>query len=101
MGVWCSGKALFGFKNGKIDGKTTLIPVDDEIEIVKKIFQEDAERPNISIGQLQIELNKGGFTGHQSEKGFSRTTLSRMLSNPIYAKADDVLLKVRTLVACR
>lgn len=93
MGVWCSGKAPFGFKNGKIDGKTTLIPVDDEIEIVKKIFQEYAERPNISIGQLQTELNKGGFTGHQSEKGFSRTTLSRMLSNPIYAKADDVLLQ--------
>ena len=93
MGVWCSGKAPFGFKNGKVDGKTTLIPIKEEIEIVQKIFKEYAQRPSVSIGQLQDELHKGGFTGHQSEKGFSRSTLSRMLSNPIYAKADDVLLQ--------
>lgn len=36
-GRWASGKAPFGFKNGKIDGKTTLIPVQEEIEMVKQI----------------------------------------------------------------
>lgn len=90
-GRWASGKAPFGFRNGKIDGKTTLIPVDDEIEIVKKIFKTYAQKPNISIGQLQNMLADEGFTGHQSDKGFSRTTLSRMLSNPIYAVADELL----------
>lgn len=90
-GRWASGKAPFGFRNGKVEGRTTLIPVDEEIEIVKKIFKTYAEKPNVSIGQLQNLLNDKGFTGHESTKGFSRTTLSRMLSNPIYAVADEVL----------
>lgn len=90
-GRWASGKAPFGFKNGKIDGKTTLIPVQEEIEMVKQIFKLYAESPNISIGILMNMINDAGLKGHQSSKGLSRTTLSRLLANPIYAEADELL----------
>lgn len=90
---WASGKAPCGFENGKIDGKTTLIPVKEEIEAVKLIFQLYATEKNISIGKLQDKLNSMGITGHQTEKGFSRTTLTRMLRNPIYASANELIYK--------
>lgn len=90
---WASGKAPFGFANGKIDGKTTLIPVKEEVEAVKQIFQLYATEKNISIGKLQDKLNSMGITGHQTEKGFSRTTLTRMLKNPIYVSANELIYK--------
>ena len=101
---WASGKAPFGFKNGKIDGKTTLIPVDEEVRAVQKIFKLYASEANISIGKLQDKLNEMGIAGHQSKKisedgetkektGFSRTTLSRILKNPVYAPADEMMHK--------
>ena len=36
---WASGKAPFGFRNGKIDGKTTLIPEAEEVAAVQEIFK--------------------------------------------------------------
>ena len=80
---WASGKAPFGFANGKIDGKTTLIPIEEEIEAVKLIFKLYATESNISIGKLQEKLLQMGIKGHQTEKGFSRTTLTRILKNPV------------------
>ena len=44
---WASGKAPFGFQNGKIDGKTTLIPKPDEAEVVKLIFKLYSTESNI------------------------------------------------------
>lgn len=88
---WASGKAPFGFKNGKVDGKTTLIPVTEEIEAVKRIFDLYATESNISIGKLQDKLNEMGIKGHQTEKGFSRTTLTRILKNPIYVSANELI----------
>lgn len=90
---WASGKAPFGFKNGKVDGKTSLIPVEEEIEAVKVIFQLYATERNISLGKLQDKLNDMGIRGHQTEKGFSRTTLTRILKNPVYAPADKLIYK--------
>lgn len=34
-----------------------------------------------------------GLTGHQTDKGFSRTTLTRILKNPVYAPADEMMHK--------
>lgn len=90
---WASGKAPFGFKNGKIDGKTTLIPKPDEVEVVKLIFKLYATESNISLGKLQDKLNERGITGHQSDKGFSRTTLTRILKNPVYVPANELIHK--------
>ena len=90
---WASGKAPFGFENGKIDGKTTLIPIKEEIDAVKKIFKLYATEKNISIGKLQDKLNELGVKGHQSEKGFARTTLTRILKNPVYVSANELIYK--------
>lgn len=92
---WASGKAPFGFQNGKskIDGKTTLIPVKAEINAVQIIFNLYATERNISIGKLQDKLNELGIKGHQTQKGFSRTTLTRILKNPIYAPANELIYK--------
>lgn len=90
-GRWASGKAPFGFRNGKVDNKATLLPVKDEIEIVKWMFKTYAESPNISLGQIQSKLIEKGFKGKQSEKGFSRTTINHILTNPVYVRADELL----------
>lgn len=90
---WASGKAPFGFANGKIDGKTTLIPIEEEIEAVKLIFKLYATESNISIGKLQEKLLQMGIKGHQTEKGFSRTTLTRILKNPVYVSANELIYK--------
>lgn len=88
---WASGPAPYGFRNGKLDGKATLIPVEEELALVKMIFKEYATRPTVSIGMLMDEINKNGGKGRQSEKGISRATIRRILQNPIYAQADNVL----------
>ena len=90
-GRWASGKAPFGFANGKdADGKPTLIPVKKEIDAVKYMFNAYASDTNISLGKIQQHLIDEGINGHQG-KGFARTTIGRILSNPIYVKADKRL----------
>lgn len=90
-GRWASGKAPFGFKNGKIDGKTTLIPIPEEIEVVKWMFKTYSDSPNTSLGMIQSKLIEMDITGHQSKKGFSRTTINHILTNPVYCRADQTL----------
>lgn len=88
---WLSGKAPFGYKNSKQNGIKVLEPVVEELEVVRWMFKTYAERPNISLGQMQLELNSKGIKGHQSSVGMSRTTINRILSNPVYAVADQML----------
>lgn len=88
---WLSGKAPFGFKNSKENGIKVLEPIPEEIEVVQWMFKTYAERPNISLGQIQAELISKGVKGHQSTKGMGRTTINRILSNPVYAVADAML----------
>ncbi|MCM1126333.1 MAG: recombinase family protein [Lachnospiraceae bacterium] len=90
-GRWASGKTSFGFKNRKIDGKTTLIPVPEEIEVVEWMFKTYAESTSISLGNIQSRLIEKNITGHQSEKGFSKTTIGHILTNPVYCRADQLL----------
>ena len=91
-GCWASGKAPFGFRTEKTDrGVKTLAPIPEEIEVVKWMFKTYAEEPNISLGQIQSKLIEQGFRGHQSKNGFSRTTINHILTNPIYAVADELL----------
>ena len=89
---WASGKAPFGFSNDKTDnGAKTLTPIPEEIEVVKWMYKTYAEEPNISLGQIRDKLMARGFRGHQSKKGFSRSTINHILTNPIYAVADELL----------
>ena len=89
-GRWASGKAPFGFSNGKVDGKPTLIPIEEEIDAVKFMYETYASDANVSLGKIQSKLIAMGVHGHQG-KGFARTTIGRILSNPIYVKADKRL----------
>lgn len=91
QGTWASGKAPFGFKNDKIDGVKTLTPIQEEIEVVKWMFKTYAQEPTISLGRIQSKLIEKGFKGKQSSKGFSRTTINHILTNPIYCVADELL----------
>ena len=88
---WASGSAPFGFENGTVDGKKTLIPVHDEIEAVKYIFHLYASEKNISIGKLQKKLLEAGITSKCSDKGFSKASITRILKNPVYTAADELL----------
>ena len=90
---WVGGKAPFGFNNTKIDGKASIIPVEKEVEAVKYMFNTYAGSTSISLGKLQSSLIEKGYTGKQSTKGFSRATINRILSNPVYASADNLLYK--------
>lgn len=91
-GCWASGKAPYGFRIEKTDrGVKTLAPIPEEIEVVKWMFKTYAKEPNISLGQIQSKLIEQGFRGHQSKNGFSRTTINHILTNPIYAVADELL----------
>lgn len=56
-GTWASGKAPFGFRNGKTaDGKKTLIPVHEEMEAVRFMFKTYASKPNVSLVREYIDL---------------------------------------------
>lgn len=91
-GCWASGKAPYGFRIEKTDrGVKTLAPVPEEIEVVKWMFKTYAKEPNVSLWQIQSKLIEQGFRGRQSKNGFSRTTINNILSNPIYAVADELL----------
>ena len=88
---WASGAAPFGFENGKIDGKKTLIPVEKEIRAVQEIFRLYATEKNISIGKLQKILMEMGLCSKRADKGFSKSTITRILKNPVYTGADELL----------
>ena len=88
---WLSGKAPYGYKNGKVDGIKVLIPVEEELKIVQWMFRTYTQSATISLGTIQTKLLEMGAKGHQSDKGISRTTINRILSNPIYAVADETL----------
>ena len=90
---WASGKAPFGYKNGSVDGVKSLIPVPDEIKAVKWMYKTYSTKPSVSIGMLQKELIAKGIKPHESKNGFARSTILRILSNPVYAVADEHLYK--------
>lgn len=93
-GTWATGKAPYGFKNGKNDqGQKTLIPIPEEIEVVKWMYETYAMSTSISLGKIQSMLIARGHVPHQSDKGFSRTTILHILSNPIYTSANKLIFQ--------
>lgn len=91
---WIVGKAPYGYKNSKRNGVKIIIPVPEEVEIVKYMFEAYASDDNISLTRIQKELVLRGIHSHQSDiAGLSRSTINRILSNPIYAVADHNLYK--------
>ena len=93
-GRWLGGNTPTGFTSGavekiSIDGKTRksykLIPLPEEIEIPKLIF--DLYTAMDSMTAVETELLRRGVKTKQG-KNFTRFTLKAILQNPVYMVAD-------------
>ena len=92
-GSWAGGPAPFGFKNGRNeDKKPTLIPIPEEIEAVELMFALYYGVEQCTLGQVARNLNERGYKPHKRDV-FDSVTVSKILQNPIYVKADKVLYK--------
>lgn len=93
-GRWAGGPAPYGFEIARTkDNKPTLKVNEKEMEMVRFIFEEYANKPNISLGRLCKELTEKGYRSKRANGKFDNITLARMLQNPIYAVADNQLYK--------
>ena len=88
-GRWAGGPAPYGFKNGKVNGVSSLIPFDEEMDVVKYIFKTFYEDPHITLGKLASKLPQKGYKARKSN--FTNVSVGRILRNPIYVKADETL----------
>lgn len=93
-GRWAGGPAPYGFVNSRtIDGKPTLQINDEEMETVHYVFDNYANRANISLGKICKELTDKGYRSRRENGMFDNITLARMLQSPVYCMADKVLYK--------
>lgn len=93
-GRWAGGPAPYGFVNSRtIDRKPTLQINDEEIEMVRYVFDNYANRANISLGKICKELTDKGYRSRRENGMFDNITLARMLQSPVYCIADKVLYK--------
>lgn len=90
-GSWAGGPAPYGFKNGRNEfNKPTLIPISEEIEAVKLMFSLYCGVEHCTLGEIARNLNNRGYKPHK-RKVFDSVTVSKILQNPIYVKADSLL----------
>lgn len=93
-GRWAGGPAPYGFVNAKTsDHKPTLKVNEPELEMVKFVFDEYANKPNVSLGQICRTLAEKGYKSKRANGAFDNITLARMLQNPIYVVADEQLYR--------
>lgn len=94
-GRWAGGTAPYGFVNGRTtDGKPTLIVDEEKIEAVKLIYKMFDEDINVSLGKVAKVLREKGFICSKSGKTtWDSSTVSKILQNTVYVKADEVLYK--------
>ena len=94
-GRWLGGNTPTGFTSGavekvSIDGRTRksykLIPLPDEIEIPKLIFE--LYKTTDSLTAVETELLRRGIKTKQG-KHFSRFAIKGILQNPVYMVADQ------------
>ena len=94
-GRWLGGNTPTGFKSGSvtkitIDGKERksykLIPIPEEIEIPKMIF--DLYMETDSLTAVEAELLRQRIKTKQG-KDFTRFAIKAILQNPVYMVADE------------
>lgn len=86
-----SGSAPFGYKGVKKNNIATLEPKEDEIEIIQYMFKTYASDLNVSMGKLRDKLIEKGFT-NKNGNNITPQGVRLILTNPVYAKADRILL---------
>lgn len=91
-GRWAGGPAPYGYRNARTaDGKPTLQIDEKEIGIVRYVFENYAYRAHVSMGTLCRELSARGYRSRRKNGMFDNVTISRILQNPLYCKADLLL----------
>lgn len=91
-GSWPGGPAPYGFDIARImDERGKNIPSlkpNKSIEIVKRIFYEYCE-PDSSLGSIAKQLSaEGVLSPKKNGSSWDNVTVSRILHNPVYVKAD-------------
>ena len=90
-GRWAVGSVPFGYRLIHDEQKRPQLQrCEKELKEAHKIFMMYAEDEKCSIHKLHETIVTDGFSG-RGGKMFSCEKLRRMLLNPIYAKADDIL----------
>lgn len=93
-GRWAGGPAPYGFKNAKTaDNKPTLKTDKKKIDVVTLIFKLYTEEINISLGKIARILTEKGFQSNRTNGAWDTSTISKILQNTVYVKADEVLYK--------
>lgn len=91
LGAWPGGPAPYGFTVGRMpakDGRSipTLLSQEEQCAVVRRIFEEYAEA-DTSLGTLARRLNGESIPCAQ-RSCWDNVSLSRILHNPVYVKAD-------------
>lgn len=94
-GRWAGGKPPYGFVNSRtVDGKPTLAVDKEKMEAVRLIFKMYSEDVSISLGKIAKELREQGYICSRSGKTtWDSSTISKILQNTLYVKADEILYK--------
>lgn len=93
-GRWAGGPAPFGFINAKTDDKKPTLEIDTKrMEIVELIFRLYTEEINISLGKIAKILSENGYKSNRKNGAWDSSTISKILQNTVYVKADDILYK--------
>lgn len=90
LGAWGGGPAPFGYNLTKIpsDGRSVSSLIENEnADVVRMIFDLYAEH-EMSLRNLAVKLNEQGISGPKRDL-WDSATLSRILRNPSYVKADE------------
>ena len=98
-GRWLGGNTPMGFESEKIeklninDKKVSLYklsPINDELEIIKLIYDKYLELKSLTTLETFL-LNNNLKTRRECD--FARWGLKKILTNPVYATADEDTLK--------
>lgn len=92
-GRWPGGPAPKGFDNARTkDRKPTLKPNSD-IEMVKLAFEWYGNDASTSLAKVATRLFEKGYRSSRKNGRFDSVTIARILQNPVYAVADNLLYK--------
>lgn len=90
-GVFLGGNTPFGYDSDNVkiaNKKTSMLIVNEEDAVnVKKIFDMYVNE-NMSLGEIARYFNENNIIVGKGTKGCFSNTISRIIRNPVYVKAD-------------
>ncbi len=88
-GRWAGGPAPIGFDNARTPENQPTLKANEDIEMVKEAFNLYAYDENISLAKVADILMEKGYRA--KGKSLWTGTISHILRNPVYVKADERL----------